>query len=57
MRGYLVWSLLDNFEWQLGYQMRFGLTYVDYQTQTRTIKDSGRWFGRVIQENGLYPQT
>jgi len=57
VRGYLVWSLLDNFEWQLGYQMRFGLTYVDYQTQARTIKDSGRWFGGMIQENRLYPQT
>jgi len=53
VRGYLVWSLLDNFEWNLGYRMRFGLAHVDYRTQTRTIKDSGRWYARVIQENGL----
>lgn len=53
VRGYLVWSLLDNFEWTLGYQMRFGLVHVDYQTQARTIKDSGRWFAQVIRENGL----
>lgn len=53
VRGYLVWSLLDNFEWALGYRMRFGLTYVDYVTQARTIKDSGRWFAQVIQDNGI----
>jgi len=53
VRGYLVWSLFDNFEWNLGYRMRFGLAHVDYKTQTRTIKDSGRWYARVIQENGL----
>lgn len=38
--GYFVWSLLDNFEWALGYEKRFGIVYVDYQTQTRTLKDS-----------------
>lgn len=53
VNGYLVWSLLDNFEWALGYQMRFGLVYVDYTTLARTIKESGRWFARVIRENGL----
>ena len=53
VRGYLVWSLLDNFEWNLGYQMRFGLTHVDYTTQTRTLKDSGRWYAQVISENGI----
>jgi beta-glucosidase len=57
VHGYLVWSLLDNFEWQLGYQMRFGLVHVDFQTQARTIKDSGQWFAQVIQENGLNPQA
>jgi beta-glucosidase len=51
--GYLVWSLLDNYEWSLGYQMRFGLIYVDFETQQRIIKESGRWFSRVIQQNGL----
>jgi len=52
--GYMVWSLLDNFEWALGYQMRFGLIHVDFQTLRRTIKDSGRWYAQVIQENGLH---
>jgi beta-glucosidase len=51
--GYLVWSLMDNFEWTLGYAMRFGLVHVDLQTQARTIKDSGHWYAQVIQENGL----
>ncbi|MCL4561574.1 MAG: family 1 glycosylhydrolase [Chloroflexi bacterium] len=53
IQGYLVWSLVDNFEWALGYQMRFGLVYVDFQSLSRTVKDSGRWFSRVIRENGL----
>ena len=48
-----VKSLLDNFEWALGYGMRFGLIYVDYDTLTRTIKDSGRWCAQVIAANGL----
>jgi len=51
--GYFVWSLLDNFEWAYGYRMRFGLVYVDFDTQARTIKDSGRWYARVIEANGL----
>ncbi len=51
--GYFVWSLLDNFEWALGYQMRFGLVYVDFETKKRTMKDSGRWYARVIKENGV----
>ena len=41
-RGYCHWSFLDNFEWALGYEPRFGLVHVDYATQERTVKDSGR---------------
>ena len=48
LRGYFVWSLLDNWEWAEGYTKRFGLVYVDYTTQARTIKDSGRWYSRFI---------
>ncbi len=55
VRGYLVWSLLDNFEWAHGYSKRFGLVYVDFKTQRRTIKDSGWWYARVIRDNGFDP--
>ncbi len=48
VRGYFVWSLLDNFEWGHGYSKRFGITYVDYATQKRIIKDSGKWYANVI---------
>ena len=53
VKGYFHWSLMDNFEWNLGYAPRFGLVYVDYRTLKRTIKDSGRWFARVIRDNGF----
>jgi beta-glucosidase len=46
--GYLVWSLLDNFEWAERYSKRFGLIYVDFETQRRVIKDSGRWYAGFI---------
>lgn len=52
IRGYFQWSLLDNFEWAEGYSKRFGLVHVDYETQKRTIKDSGYWYKEVIQTNG-----
>ncbi len=50
--GYYAWSLLDNFEWSDGYKQRFGLTYVDYQTQRRIPKDSFDWYRRVIASGG-----
>ncbi|MDP9368612.1 MAG: GH1 family beta-glucosidase [Chloroflexota bacterium] len=55
LRGYFVWSLLDNFEWAFGYDRRFGITHVDFTTQQRTIKDSGRWYARTVRENRLAP--
>jgi beta-glucosidase len=49
MAGYMVWSLLDNFEWASGYDKRFGLVHVDYATQQRTLKDSARWYREFLQ--------
>jgi beta-glucosidase len=48
VRGYFVWSLLDNFEWAHGYSKRFGIVRVDYDTQQRTLKDSAHWYRRLI---------
>ena len=48
LRGYFVWSLLDNFEWALGYSKRFGIVHVDYETQVRTVKDSGLEYARIL---------
>jgi beta-glucosidase len=48
LSGYFAWSLLDNFEWQFGYSRRFGLFYVDYETQTRVLKRSGRTYARLL---------
>jgi beta-glucosidase len=53
LRGYLVWSLLDNFEWSFGFSKRFGIVRVDYDTQTRTVKDSGRWLATLIASRRL----
>jgi beta-glucosidase len=53
LAGYFVWSLLDNFEWAWGYDQRFGIVHVDYDTQQRTIRQSGRWYADVIAANAL----
>jgi beta-glucosidase len=53
VRGYHAWTLLDNFEWAEGYRQRFGLAWVDFATGERTLKESGRWYGRVAAENAL----
>lgn len=53
--GYFVWSLMDNFEWGLGYSQRFGLVWVDFNTQQRIMKDSAFWFQEVIRSNKLSP--
>jgi beta-glucosidase len=53
LRGYLVWSLLDNFEWAEGYSKRFGIIFVDYGTQRRIPKASAGWYREVIERNGL----
>ncbi|WP_432073650.1 GH1 family beta-glucosidase [Streptomyces wuyuanensis] len=54
VRGYFLWSLLDNFEWAYGYGKRFGAVYVDYDTQTRTPKSSARWYGELAR-TGVLP--
>ncbi|GHF36350.1 beta-glucosidase [Streptomyces mashuensis] len=55
VRGYFLWSLLDNFEWAYGYSKRFGMVYVDYATQARTLKSSARWYAELIR-TGRLPQ-
>jgi len=53
VKGYYLWSLLDNFEWAFGYAQRFGIIYVDYTTCKRYPKDSAYWYGEVVRGNGL----
>jgi beta-galactosidase len=53
VHGYFYWSLLDNFEWAWGYEKRFGIVRVDYSSQERIIKDSGRAYAKIIQERSL----
>jgi len=55
VNGYFVWSLTDNFEWSEGFEPRFGLVYVDYATQKRTIKDSGYWFQKNLRKESQLP--
>lgn len=57
VRGYFVWSLLDNFEWAEGYAQRFGVVHVDYSTQRRTVKDSGLWYAHAIAQNRIEPDA
>lgn len=52
VEGYLYWSIMDNYEWFHGYDIRFGLIYVDYRTQQRILKDSARFYREVIETNG-----
>jgi len=53
MEGYMVWSLMDNFEWASGYDKRFGIIHVDYATQKRTLKDSALWYKKFLQHQTL----
>ncbi len=53
VRAYYVWSLLDNFEWAFGFSRRFGIVWVDYESQKRTPKVSARFFRQVIERNGV----
>lgn len=53
LKGYFVWSLMDNFEWAWGYDRRFGITYIDYATQARIPKASYHWYAQCIRQNGL----
>ncbi len=52
VRGYFLWTILDNFEWEKGYNERFGLIHVDFNTQKRVVKDSAYWYQQVIETNG-----
>lgn len=52
VRGYFLWSFLDNFEWEKGYTERFGIVHVDFETQKRIVKDSAFWYQKIIESNG-----
>jgi beta-glucosidase len=51
VKGYFIWSFTDNFEWAEGYTPRFGIVHVDFKTQQRRVKDSGKWYASFIRES------
>jgi beta-glucosidase len=53
VRGYFVWTLMDNFEWEDGYERRFGIVHVDFATQVRTLKLSARYYASVMRGNRI----
>jgi beta-glucosidase len=53
LQGYFIWSLMDNFEWASGYSKKFGITYIEEGTLNRIPKESAKWYGEVIRQNGL----
>jgi len=53
LAGYFIWSLMDNFEWAHGFSQRFGLVWIDYETQQRILKSSAKWYSQVIKDNGV----
>jgi len=53
VKGYYVWSFMDNFEWARGYTPRFGIVRVDFSTQKRTLKQSALWYRQTIAENSI----
>ena len=53
LAGYFVWSMMDNFEWSFGFSQRFGIVWVDFETQKRILKDSAKWYKTVIRKNGF----
>ena len=53
LKGYYLWSFMDNFEWAYGYSKRFGMVYINYETQERILKDSALWYKKVIKARSL----
>jgi beta-glucosidase len=53
VNGYFVWTLMDNFEWAEGYYPKFGLVHVNFETQERIVKASGKWYARFLEKKNL----
>lgn len=53
LRGSFLWSLMDNFEWSAGYRVRYGICRTDFETLTRTPKDSALWYANIIRNNAI----